>query len=186
MRRRGIGLVALFACATIFAGLGSGSAAAAGNRKLVEGTVYDTTCATTCVPQCPPPPHCGPIPAAGGSADTVCAQRLIVCPLAASPRICLQGSPCGGVVYPVYSGEGATVNVRRRGSPTVIATLPVVEGHFEIRLGTGQYVIHPYLSEEPCWSGMPWRVKIFPREQGPIPFSLEVSNGCVAHPDAAK
>ena len=32
------------------------------------------------------------------------------------------------LVYPVYSGEGAVVKVRRRGSATVLATLPVVEG----------------------------------------------------------
>ena len=65
--------------------------------------------------------------------------------------------------YPVYSGEGAIVNVRKRGSATVLATLPVVEGHFKIRLGAGEYVLHPYLPEEPCWSGVPVTVKVTAR-----------------------
>jgi hypothetical protein len=177
MRRAAlVGLVVVVAPAVLLPG-----AASAGNRKLVEGTVYDTTCATSCVPECPPPPHCGPIPAARASADIACAQRLIVCPLAASPRICLQGSPCGGVVYPVYSGEGATVNVRRRGSPTVIATLPVVEGHFEIRLGPDEYVFHPYLPEESCWPGSYETVTVPPRWRGPVPAAIDVFDRCVAN-----
>jgi hypothetical protein len=158
------------------AGLVAGSASAGGTKKLVEGTVYDTTCASACAPECPPPPHCGPI-TQGKRANVICAQRaarLIVCPLYRS----------GLSIYPLYSGEGATVKVRKRGSATVVATLPVVEGHFKIALGTGQYVFHPYLPEEPCWSGEAGRAKVFPKEQGPIPLQLLVSNGCVAHPDA--
>jgi hypothetical protein len=191
VRRRGIGLIALVALLTLLAGLGSGSASAAGNRKLVEGTVYDTTCPTSCVPECPPPPHCGPITAQRRNA-IVCAQAqpVIVCPLfgsasrAASPQICLQGGPCGGITYPIYSGEGAVVNVRKRGAATVLATLPVVEGHFTIRLGPGEYVLHPYLPEPQCWSGLVERVKVTARTAGPIPASIEVTNSCVAHPDA--
>jgi hypothetical protein len=171
-------LVVVVAPAALLPGVAS-----AGNRKLVEGTVYDATCATTCEPGCPPPPHCGPIPAARVATDIVCAQRLIVCPLATSPRICLQGSPCGGVDYPVYSGEGAIVKIRRRGSSKVLASLPVVEGHFKLRLGAGEYVIHPYLPEEPCWSGASATLAVTPRLKSPVPTTLDVANSCVAHPD---
>jgi hypothetical protein len=175
----------------LLVGLGSGSAAAAGTKKLVEGTVYDTTCATACMPACPPPPHCGPITANKASADVVCAlreKRIIACPLETtnSTVVCVRAEGCPTSAYPVYSGEGAVMKVRRRGSAAVIATLPVIEGHFKIRLGAGEYVLHPYLPEEPCWSGEPWRVKVTARTQGPIPVSVDVSNGCVAHPDAAK
>jgi hypothetical protein len=178
-----VGLVALLASVMTLAP----GVASAGNRKLVEGTVYDTTCATACVPECPPPPHCGPI-TAQAKADIVCAQaqRLIVCPLETSPRICLQGSPCGGGTYPVYSGEGATVNVRRRGSATVIANLPVVEGHFSIRLGPGDYVLRPYLPEESCWSAEPGTVAVAARLKSPVLATVDVSDSCVAHPDTAK
>jgi hypothetical protein len=179
-----VGLAVLVA---LMAGLVTGSAAGAGSKKLVEGTVYDTTCATACVPECPPPPHCGPITQAA-KARIVCAQRaqrLIVCPLyAGSPRICLPSSNCGA--YPVYTGEGAIVKVRRRGSATVLATLPVVEGHFKIRLGTGEYVFHPYLGEEPCWTGEPVMQTVTPRLQSPVPVTIDVGNSCVAHPGAAK
>jgi hypothetical protein len=141
---RVVGLAALVAPAVAFA---AGSATAAGHRKLVEGTLYDTTCATTCGPGCPPPPHCGRI-TAQSRFDIVCARtqkRIVVCPLETS----------GAVAYPVYSGEGAVVKVRRRGSTTVLAALPVTEGHFRLRLGPGEYVFHPYLPEEPCWFGEP-------------------------------
>jgi hypothetical protein len=172
------------AIAVIVAALLPGSATA-GNRKLVEGTVYDTTCATACLPECPPP-HCGPIPQA--RAAIVCAQRqkrIVACPLQTaaaaetSPPACLPESGC--VAYPVYSGEGATVNVRRRGSAQVIANLPVVEGHFKIRLGAGEYVIHPYLSE-PCWSGIPATVTVARGARGPVPAAVDLSDGCVVHP----
>ncbi|HXF29948.1 MAG TPA: hypothetical protein VN522_00400 [Solirubrobacterales bacterium] len=170
----------------LVAGLLAGSATAAGTKKLVEGTVYDTTCAAACVPECPPPPPCGPVTRAAGT-KVVCAQRRpsIVCPLyEGSPRICLPSSNCGG--YPIYSGEGAVVKVRKRGSATVLATLPVVEGHFEIRLGPGQYVFHPRFSEEQCWTGEPWMVTVTARTQGPIPVALNVSNSCAAHPGTVK
>jgi hypothetical protein len=193
MRRLGTRCVCLAALAVLLAGLGSGSAAAAGTKKLVEGTVYDTTCATTCAPECPPPPHCGPITVDRTSVAIVCPlreRRIVACPLSraagagAAPDFCIQGQPCG-VDYPVYSGEGATINVRKRGSATVIAMLPVTEGHFKIRLAPGEYVLHPYLPEEPCWSGEAWRGKVTARTQGPIPVSIKVSDSCVAHPDAA-
>jgi hypothetical protein len=190
MRKLGTRLVCTVALLMILAGLGSGSAAAAGNRKLVEGTVYDTTCATACTPECPPPPHCGPI-TADLSAAIVCPlsqQRVIACPLETMSRavVCAQAEGCPTSGFPVYSVEGAVVKVRKRGSPTVLATLPVVEGHFQIRLGSGQYVLHPYLAEEPCWSGQPERVTVTAKTQGSIPASIEASDSCVAHPDGAR
>jgi hypothetical protein len=175
-----LGLVVLVAVIA----LGTGSASAAGNKKLVEGTVYDTTCATACVPECPPPP-CGPVTQAKKAA-VICAQRvkpLIVCPLYRTV-VCIQ-APCPGpVVYPVYSGEGAIVKVRKRGSATVIATLPVVEGHFKIRLAPGYYELRPFLPEPECWSGAKQEVLVSPKAQGPVPSELWVANSCVAHPAA--
>lgn len=157
----------------IASGLGPGSAGAAGHRKLVEGTLYDTTCVTVCEPECPPPPHCGPITAdSRAGADIVCAQRVIACPLAKT---------AAASAYPVYADEGAVVNVRRRGSATVLAQPQVVEGHFKIRLGPGEYVLHPYLPEAQCWTGEAERVKVTARTQGPIPASLTVSDSCVAN-----
>jgi hypothetical protein len=174
-----LGLVVLVAAMA----LGAGSASAGGNKKLIEGTVYDTTCATSCTPECPPPPHCGPV-TQSSKAAVVCAQQAkpaIVCPLYKTV-VCIQ-APCGGAVeYPVYSGEGAIVNVRRQGSATVIAQLPVVEGHFKIRLGPGRYVLHPVLPEEQCWTKEWWKVQVTARQKGPIPVSLDVANSCVAHP----
>jgi hypothetical protein len=76
------------------------------------------------------------------------------------------------------------VNVRRRGSATVLARLPVVAGHFKRRLGPGEYVLHPYLPEEPCWSGEPATVVVTPRLHSPVPVTLDVGDGCVAHPGA--
>ena len=149
----------------------SGSAMAAGNKKLVEGTVYDATCVTVCQPECPPPPHCGPI-TAQSRADVVCAQASIVCPLG-------RALPGGSI----YSGEGSLVNVRRRGSATVIARLPIVEGHFKIRLGPGEYVFHPYLAEEQCWSAPPATGKITVRTKGPVPVVLSATDRCVVHVD---
>ena len=160
------------------------SATAAGSKKLVEGTLYDTTCATSCTPGCPPIP-CGPVTQADRGA-VICAQRKIVCPLAKRTIVCVQ-APCPGPgVYPVYSGEGATVNVRRRGSATVLSAAPIVEGHFEVRLGPGEYVLHPRLPEEPCLVGVPATVTVAARTQGPIPVSLTVGNTCIAHPAATK
>jgi hypothetical protein len=179
----GTGLAGLSALLALTVVLVAGSASAKGPQKLVEGTVYDTTCATACMPECPPPP-CGPVTARSRTgSDIVCAQkqqRTIVCPLeTTSPRIVCVRAPC----HPVYSGEGAIVKVRRRGSSTVLAELPVVEGHFEVRLGRGEYVLHPYLPEEPCWSGEPVMLKVTPRPRGPVSATIDVHDGCVAHPD---
>jgi hypothetical protein len=180
MRRVGIGLVALLALSLIIAGLGSGTAAA-GNKKLVEGTVYDTTCGISCAPPCPPP--CGPIPAPKSRSDAICAQASIVCPLSASPRICLPSSNCGG--YPIYSGEGGVVTVRKHGSAKAPQKAPIVNGHFEVFLWPGEYVIRPYLPPEPaCWTGGPVTIKVTPRLKSPVPATLDVSNSCVAHPDS--
>ncbi|HEY2055830.1 MAG TPA: hypothetical protein VGH14_18005 [Solirubrobacterales bacterium] len=167
-----LGLVVLLALAV---GIGSGSAAAAGGKKLVEGTVFDATCVTIC---CPPP--CGPVPmpAPKSRADVICAQAQIVCPLQASPRICLPSSNCGG--FPVYTGEGSLVNVRKRGSATVLARLPIVEGHFKIELAPGEYVFHPYMAEEQCWSAEPVTAKIVRALKSPVPVALDATNRCIA------
>jgi hypothetical protein len=155
-------LVALFAC------LGSGTAAA-GGKKLVEGTVYDTTCVTVCQPECPPPPHCGPIPVTKGKQNVICAQASIVCPLY---RI----APSS-----VYTGEGSLVNVRKRGSAVVIARLAIVEGHFKIRLAPGAYVFHPYMAEERCWSADPVTAFLTPKLTSPVQVALDATNTCVVH-----
>jgi hypothetical protein len=166
----------------MLAGLGSGSASASGNKKLVEGTVYDATCVSVCMPECPPPPHCGPVTPAGKS-DVICAQAQIVCPLyAASPRICLPSTNCGG--SPIYTGEGSLVNVRKRGSSAVLARLPIVEGHFRIRLAPGQYVFHPYMAEEQCWSAEPVTTRVTARLKSPVPVTLNATNRCVVHAGA--
>jgi hypothetical protein len=179
MRRVEAGLAMLVALAIFSAGVGS--AAAAQGKKLVEGTVYDATCVTVCVPECPPPPHCGPIPQRGLHA-VICARAAIVCPLYASPRICLPSSDCGG--DPIYSGEGSLVNVRRRGSATVLARLPIVAGHFRIRLGPGRYVFHPYMAEEQCWSAAPTMARVTRRLKSPVPVTLSATDRCVVHADA--
>lgn len=163
--------------------LGPGMAAAAGSKKLVEGTVYDATCVTVCQPECPPPPHCGPIRAQQARGATVCPLAAdIVCPLyRAADDICLPSSNCGG--FPIYTVEGSLVNVRKRGSATVIARLPVVEGHFKIRLGPGEYVFHPYMAEEACWSAEPVTARVTAKLQSPVPVALRATNRCVLHAD---
>jgi hypothetical protein len=189
MGRVRIATVGVLALLTLLAGLGSGSAAAAGNRKLVEGTVYDTTCASSCVPECPPPPHCGPI-TSQSQAAIVCPlelKRIIACPLdmADSVIVCVQAEGCpppGG--YPLYSGEGGVVKVRRRGSATVLATVPIVEGHFKISLAAGEYAMRPFLGEPECWSGDVMGVWVSLGLKGPVPAALHVSDSCVTHPDA--
>lgn len=162
--------------------LGSGTATAAGGKKLVEGTVYDATCVTICQPECPPPPHCGPIRAQQAQGTTVCPlSAQIVCPLYREARICLPSSNCGG--FPIYTVEGSLVNVRKRGSATVIARLPVVEGHFKIRLGPGEYVFHPYMAEEQCWSAEPVTARVTAKLKSPVPVTLDATNRCVVHAD---
>jgi hypothetical protein len=178
MRKVGAGLVMLVALAVVC--VGSGSAAAAGNKKLVEGTVYDATCVAACVPPCPPP--CGPIPAPQSRSKVICAQASIVCPLRTSPRICLPSSNCGG--SPIYTGEGSLVNVRKRGSDTVLARLPIVEGHFKIRLVPGAYVFHPYMAEEQCWSAAPVTASVSVKSRSALPVTLDATNRCVVHADA--
>jgi hypothetical protein len=176
-----LGLVVLVAA---MAGVLAGSASAGGVKKLVEGTLYDTTVCSAECPPCPPPPHCGPI-TQKEQTRVICARRatdLIACPLYKRIVVCVQ-APCPGTISPIYSGQGAIVKVRRRGSATVLATLPVVEGHFKIRLGAGEYVFHPYLGEEPCWSGAPVMQRVTPRLKSPVPVAVDVSNSCVAHPD---
>ncbi len=173
MRRSAL-VFCMLALALVFAGLGSVAAAAAGGKKLVEGTVFDTTCsAATCQPECPPPPHCGPITAQNGRIACPLRQRRIVaCPLSAT-------------ALPIYSGEGAVVKVRKRGSSTALATLPVTEGHFKIRLTPGEYVLHPYLPEESCWSGETAQLKVSAKDKGPVAAAIEVSDSCAAESRAA-
>lgn len=190
-----LGALALVALVAMFV---AGSAAAAGNKKLVEGTLYDTTCGTFCEPACPPPPHCGPITAGGTNSAIVCPlreRRIIACPLVGStsagvsPQSCVPDTPCGeDGTFPVYSGEGATINIRKRGSATVLATLPVVEGRFKIRLSPGAYVLRPYLPEPQCWSsiGTTFPLEVSARWKGPITVPISVVDGCVARPGAAK
>jgi hypothetical protein len=189
MKRFARGFLGFVALVALVAALTPGGASAAGGKKLVEGTVYDTTCPGTSCSPCPPP--CGPVPAPQSRTKAICAQaaaqRRIVCPLqetarGAGPDFCVQGEPCG-VAYPIYTGEGAVVNVRKRGSATALATLPIVEGHFQIRLAPGDYVFHPYLPEPQCWSGEKTIATVDPRAQSPVPATLNVSNRCVAHPD---
>lgn len=178
-----LGALALVALVAMFV---AGSAAAAGNKKLVEGTVYDTTCAgIACGVECPPPPHCGPITASTQTA-IVCpmAKRMIACPLSrAGVVVCVQAEGCPVTNPPVYSGEGAVVNVRKRGSATLIATLPVTEGHFSIRLAPGEYVLRPYLPEPQCWSAEQAMIAVAAKAKGPVPASVDVSDSCVAHPN---
>lgn len=186
--RKAAAIALLTVFVTLFAGLDAGPATA-GVKKLVEGTLYETTCGAACTP-CPPP--CGPPPPIAQSRHSgqICAQQAnqIVCPLipskrdAVAPAFCIEGQPCG-VDYPVYSGEGAVVHVRKRGSSTVLATLPVVEGHFKLRLAPGEYVIHPYLPEPQCWQGTPAMVKVTAKMKSPVPVSVDVGNSCVAQPE---
>jgi hypothetical protein len=65
----------------------------------------------------------------------------------------------------------------------VLAKLPVTEGHFSTRLAPGEYVLRPYLPEPQCWSGEPARITVAAKARGPVPAAVDVSNGCVAHPD---
>jgi hypothetical protein len=182
-----LGALAIVALVAMFA---AGSAAAAGNKKLVEGTVFDTTCAgLACGVECPPPPHCGPITAAGTNSAIVCpmAARMIACPLSrADVIVCVQAEGCPGTTDPVYSGEGGVVKVRNRGATTVLTTVPIVEGHFKVRLAPGEYMMRPFLPEPQCWAGTKIAVLVSTKLQGPVPASLWVENSCVAHPDAAK
>jgi hypothetical protein len=188
-----LGAVALVALVAMFV---AGSAAAARNKKLVEGTLYNTTCAgVLCGGKCPPPPHCGPIPAGGTNSAIVCPlrERIVACPRVgstssgASSQACVPDTPCGeDGTDPVYSSEGATINIRKRGSATVLATVPVVEGRFRIRLAPGEYVLHPYLPEPQCWSSIPpvLGLKVTARWKGPIKAPISLADTCVAHPDA--
>jgi hypothetical protein len=184
---RVVGVLALVALVTAFV---TGSAAAAGNKKLVEGTVFDTTCAgLACGVECPPPPHCGPITAGGTNSAIVCPlreRRMIACPLSrADVIVCVLAEGCPGTTGPpVWSGEGAVVTVRKRGSASTLTKLPVVEGHFRIRLDPGEYVLQVYLPEPQCWSGEKTRLALDAKAKGPIAAALSVSNSCVAHPDS--
>jgi hypothetical protein len=184
LRARVLGMAVLVG---LIALLVTGSAAAAGGQKTVEGTVYDTTCSgVACGFECPPPPHCGPI-TAEGKAGVVCpmAERMIACPLSrATAIVCVQAEGCPGTTYPIWSGEGGVVKVRKRGSTAVLATVPIVEGHFKANLAPGYYEMRPFLPEPECWSGTKLDFLVSAKLKGPVPASLWVANKCVAHPDS--
>jgi hypothetical protein len=190
--RNGVRILGALALVALVVAFVTGSAAAGGNKKLVEGTVFDTTCAgVACGVECPPPPHCGPITADGTNSAIVCPlqeRRMFACPLSrASVIVCVQAEGCPGTSDPpVWSGEGGVVAVRKRGSATALAKLPVVEGHFSTRLAPGEYVLRPYLPEPQCWSGEPITLSVTARAKGPLAAAVSVRNSCVAHPDAAK
>jgi hypothetical protein len=174
-----LGALALVALVAMFV---AGSAAAAGTEKVVEGTVYESDCvAVACITECPPPPHCGPI-TARRRARIMCplAERpMIVCPLArAGAIVCVQAEGCPGTTAQVYSGEGGIVKVRKRGSTAVLATVPIVEGHFKVRLPFGYYAARPFLPEPQCWNGSKTAIWVSPKLQGPVPASLWVENSC--------
>jgi hypothetical protein len=143
-----------------------------------------------CGVECPPPPHCGPITAAGTNSAIVCPleeRRMIACPLSrASVIVCVQAEGCPGTTDPpVWSGEGGVVTVRKRGSTSLLAKLAVVEGRFSTRLAPGEYVLRPYLPEPQCWSGEPTTLSVVARAKGPLTAAVSVRNSCVAHPGAA-
>lgn len=187
MSRLGVRLAGLVGLVALAAAVLPGTALA-GNKKLVEGTVYDTTCAgVTCGIECPPPPHCGPV-TARAEKRIVCPMgaRMIACPLArAGVIVCVQAEGCPGRVGPpVWTGEGGVVTVRRRGSAKVLAKLPVAEGHFSTRLAPGEYVLRAYPPEPQCWSGEKTMLAVSARAKGPLPAAVDVSDSCVAHPGA--
>jgi hypothetical protein len=170
----------------LIAVLVTGSAAAAGNRKLVEGTLYDASCGgAICGGECPPP--CGPIMQSRSRNDLTCAQtqRRIVCPLASTSRaqrvvkVCSLGGPVPcGTEYPVYMGEGTVVTVRSKKTGRTIGPLPVVEGHFKVRLGPGYWVIRPYIPPEPnCWTGQQ-TIEVTAQMKSPVPVVVDVSDSC--------
>jgi hypothetical protein len=168
----------------LIAVLVTGSAAAATNKKIVDGTVYDTTCAgVACGVECPPPPHCGPI-TAEGKTGIVCpmSERMIACPLSkATVIVCVQAEGCPETGSPpVWSGEGGVVTVRKRGSSRLLEKMPITEGHFSMPLGAGEYVLRPYLPEPRCWSGDPVRIIVSFAVSGPVPAALDVRNSCAA------
>jgi hypothetical protein len=190
--RSGARILGALALVALVAMLVAGSATAAGNKKLVEGTLYDATCAASCAP-CPPP--CRPILQPQSRNDVICAQaqERIACPLASMSRaqrvfkVCpLAASAACGTEFPVYMGEGAVVTVRSEKTGRTIGPLPVVEGHFEVKLGPGYWVIRPYIPPEPnCWTG-PQTIEVTAKMKSPVPAVVDVSDTCVAHPDAAK
>lgn len=114
------------------------------------------------------------------------AGASIVCPLHPRPLalVCTQaGCPEPPVVeYPPYEGTAATVLVRRTGSSQMLMRLPVNEGHFDARLAPGRYVLRAHVGL-PCWTGTRQTVTV---EAGRFATAvLQVSDGCVVHPDGA-
>ena len=151
-----------------------GSAAAAGNKKLVEGTVLRHDLRRTCVrPNARRRRTAGRSPRRDERGDRLPAgaSAIIACPLSrASAIVCVQAEGCPGT-------SRLPGLVRRRGGGqrpqarlgAALATLPVVEGHFTIRLAPGEYVLRPYLPEPQCWSGEPTHRLGHREAKGPIP-----------------
>ena len=118
---------------------GIDAASAAGNKRLVEGLVYEGWCKKPGVEGCPakPFPSCPP--------DIACNTN-----------------------YKPFTTEGTIVNVRRRGSAAVIATLTPVEGYFHAELGPGRYVMRAIMPAETCTMGQLERVTVPARGPGPV------------------
>lgn len=151
---------------------------ALGAQSGITGSLYDATCPVPCAPPCVE--RCIPPCPAPCQSNVICAQPQtpIVCPQLRSPKICL---PVGcGVEYPLYTGEDATITVRRAGSENVLKTVKPDGGHFSIELGAGRYAIRGHVAQ-PCWEGEKAIVTVFKGRS--ILVALDVRNACVVHPD---
>ena len=101
---------------------------------------------------------------------------------------CLHGFGCFD--YDLWKTEGTIVNVRRRGTPTVIARLTPVEGRFQIDLPPGRYALRAIAPEGTCVFGEVEHLWINPRAlASPYYLALQVgqrgtwTNGtCVPYP----
>jgi hypothetical protein len=136
--------IAVIACAAALAALGAAPAADAAEQQ-VDGIVYGPFCV-------------------GGDAN---------CPVIAEPfPQCLRSFGCGD--FDLYPTEGTFVNVRRRGSPTVIATAVVMAGRFSLELPPGHFVLRAIPPEGLCVRGELARLPINAALPGPYYVDLEV------------
>jgi hypothetical protein len=127
-------------CVAVLLALAPGvDAAVAGKAKLVEGMVYDGWCMTPDVEGCPDEPF---------------------------PE-CLHTFGCSPYYKP-FTTEGTIVNVRRRGSPDVVATVEPFGGYFQVELPPGRYVMRAVMPPETCTAGQLERVTISARESSPV------------------
>jgi hypothetical protein len=115
------------------------AASATGNEKLVEGLVYEGWCKKPGVEGCP-------------------AKPFPSCP----PDIACNTN------YKPFTTEGTIVNVRRRGSSAVIATVASFGGYFQTQLAPGRYAMRAITPPETCTNGQTERVTV-PRDgRGPL------------------